>query len=161
MRTEYYVRAQERKTIKYKGKQHLERSMTIPAELSRIWDLKAGQTVRLKWDGNGNVVLTKVSQRPARARLTYVEWVERLSPFIPEKEPGKTYQEICKQAGISHGSAPAIWVRQAEKDLGLVRTKDSKTHRTLWSLDPQKAKPASIKPASKDMKLTDIMSQLK
>jgi hypothetical protein len=102
-----------------------------------------------------------VERKPIVERLTCQKWLDAVAKLTPATWPGKTYTQICKEGGITLQSAPAIWVRQAEKELGLLRRKDPKTHRILWSLDPQKAKPVSIKPAPKDMKLTDIMSQLK
>jgi hypothetical protein len=64
-----------------------------------------------------------------KAALCHEDVVKKAMPIAGEWE---TYEQIRKEGGITLQSAPAIWVRQAEKELGLIRTKDSKTHRILW-----------------------------
>jgi hypothetical protein len=77
-----------------------------------------------------------IEQKPVTEKLTYQKWLETVARLTPTTTPGKSYTQIRKEGGITLKSAPTIWVRQAEKELGLIRTKELKTHRILWLLDP-------------------------
>jgi len=66
--------------------------------------------------------------------MTYGDWINAIRDFIPlVGEQGKTYSHIRKEADILLKSAPALWVKQAERDIGLIRKQDSKAHRILWT----------------------------
>lgn len=151
------MQLQRRKSLKYAEKQHFQDYLTVPIEFTRLLGFQPGQTMRCTVNGNGVLMYTAVERKPVAERLTYQKWLNVVAMLTPATWPGKTYRQICNEGDISLRSAPAIWVRQAEKELSLIRTKDPKTHRILWSLDPQKSKPSSRKPTLKDTKLTDIM----
>jgi len=133
MKSEYYVLVQRRKSLKYGEKQHYQDYITIPAELSRFLELQPGQAMKCSVNGRVNLTYVKAEKKP-KNRMTYDDWVNairELTPLITEN--GKPYRQICKEANIPLKSAPALWVKQAERDIGLIRKRDSKTHRMLWT----------------------------
>jgi len=160
-KTEYYVRVQRRKTIKYGTTQHHQYYLTVPAQLSETLKLQPKQPMKCMLNCNGSsLTYTIVSEIPKqdgnRSKIEYKDWLGLVRKFTTTGT-WKACEQILKEAG-ARIPPPPIWVRLAENDIGLMRKQDSKTHRTLWSLDPQKAKPSSDKPPqSKDAKLTDIM----
>jgi hypothetical protein len=157
VKAEHYVQLQGRKSLKYGEKQHFQHYLTVPTDFTPPHGFQPGQTFRCTSNGKGVLVYAPVQQKPITERLTYHKWLDVVSRLTPASWPGKTYRQICREGGISLRSAPAIWVRQAEKELGLARTKDPKTHRILWSLDLQRSKPSSEKSTLEDAKLTDIL----
>jgi bifunctional DNA-binding transcriptional regulator/antitoxin component of YhaV-PrlF toxin-antitoxin module len=130
MKTEYYVLVQRRKSLKYGEKQHYQDYITIPAELSRFLGLQPGQVMKCVVNGRGILTYIKAEKKP-KNRMTYDDWIRELTPWMTEN--GKTYRQICEEANILLKSAPALWVKQAERDIGLIRKRDSKTHRMLWT----------------------------
>lgn len=156
-KTEYYVQVQRRKTIKYGENQHHQDYITIPAGLSNTLDLQAGQIMRCALNGNGNsLIYTRIAEKPAKEKMTYEKWRDRVEKFTPTEENGKTYEQIRTEGNIPIRTAPALWVKLAETELGLLRKRHPKTHRILWSLNPQ-----TSRPALKDTKLTEIISHFK
>jgi hypothetical protein len=155
---EYYVQVQRRKTIKYGPTQHYQDSVTIPAHVSEALKLLPKQILKCVLNANGNsLTYTKVTEKPSSRRMRYEDWRERIKAFTPQANPGKTYAQIRDQAGIPIKTAPSLWVRLAENDIGLKRSKDRKTHKILWSRAPMVTRIAEQK--LKDMKLTDVLNQ--
>jgi len=153
MNQAYYVKLQGHKTLKYGGKQNYQHYLVLPKALCRIQDLETGQIFKLRLNEDGEIIFSRANRKPARTKMTYAEWIDRIKPKIPTQAPGKTYSQICDEAKIHHRSAPALWVRQAEHDIGLVREPDKGTHRVLWlRFAPQTSKSM---PHVKEMKLTD------
>ena len=153
MKSAYYAKVQCHNTVKYRKKQHYQCYIALPAELCRIWDLEKCRVVRLAINGNGEVLLTKADSKPVLEKLTYSKWLERIKPYIPTQQPGKTHEQICKEAGIPYKSPPAIWVNWAKNDIRLNNQfKDPKTHRTLWIQTPENS---ITMPKARDTKITD------
>jgi bifunctional DNA-binding transcriptional regulator/antitoxin component of YhaV-PrlF toxin-antitoxin module len=159
-KTEYYMQVQRRKTIKYGTKQHHQDYITIPAELSETLGLQPGQVMKCTLNGNGNsLTYTKTAEKANSKKMGYGEWRDRVKEFTPSTgEPGKTYEQIRREGDIPLRTAPALWVKLAETELGLVRNRDKKSHRVLWSLSATAKKPSS-RLMLRDTKLTDIMPQ--
>lgn len=107
--------------------------MAFPGELCRLWDLEKGQVVRLLINGNGEVIVKKADSKPPRKRMTYEEWLEKITTHIPIDGPGKIYRQIVAEAGLTMKAAPAEWVHKAENDIHLKRTLDKQTHRIVWT----------------------------
>ncbi len=132
LKSEYYVQVQRHKTIKYGEKQHHQDYITIPAQLSETLELQSGQIMKCVLNGNGNsLTYTKVTEKPSRMR--YEEWLEKIKPHIPTTGPGKTYTQICKEAGLIMRAAPADWVHKAQFEIHLNQTKDKQTHHIFWT----------------------------
>jgi hypothetical protein len=106
---------------------------TCAVEFSRFLELQPSQTMKCTVNGRGVLVYTAVEQKPVTDRLTYQKWLEIVARLTPPTWPGKTYTQICREGGIGLRSAPVVWVREAEHDIGLKRTMDTKTHRVLWT----------------------------
>jgi hypothetical protein len=146
MKQEFFVTFQSKKTGKYRDKHYTQSFLPFPTELSRLWDIEKGQTVRLLINGNDEIILNKVQSKPTAERPKYEEWLEKIKPHIPTEPPGKTYHQICVEADLEMKSAPAEWVHKAENDIGLNNdNKDPKNHQTLWYRK-------NIKPDGKDQK---------
>jgi hypothetical protein len=139
VKQQYYIKVQCRKTLKYKDSQYYESYMTLPADLCRFWKLENGQIVRLALDGCERAVLSKAQSKPHIHLITYHDWLSVIVPIL-QKNNRLTYGEIRKHTGLVLKSAPAIWVKQAENDIGLVRARDHKTHEIVWSLHSSKLK---------------------
>lgn len=156
---DYYVQVQRRKTIKYRATQHYQDYLTIPAKMSQLLGLQPGQAMRCTLNSDReSLSYTKVVEKPLQKKMTYEEWRDRIHKFIPSaNEDGKPFEEIRKEAGIPMLTAPALWVRLAEAELGLTRKRDQKTHRIIWSL-ASATKLASGKPKIRDVKLTDLFA---
>jgi len=160
-KTEYYVRVQRRKTIKYGTTQHHQHYLTIPAQLSETLKLQPKQPMKCMLNCNGSsLTYTIVAEIPKqngnRSKMEYTEWLDLVRKFTP-MSTWKACEQILREAA-ARIPPPPIWVRLAENDIGLMRKQDPKTHRTLWSLDPLKTKPPSDKPPQlKDKKLSGIM----
>jgi hypothetical protein len=141
---DYTVKVQCHSTNKSRKKQHNQSYLAIPLPLCKLWDLEAGRFVRLIWNGDGRVIMTKADSKPKRTHLTYPEWLRRITPFIPLEPPGTTCEEILRRAGVTQKSG--TWVILAKRDIGLNNdNKDPKTHKTLWYRK-------SIQPNGKDQK---------
>ena len=135
MKSEYYVLVQRRKSLKYGEKQHYQDYITIPTELSRFLGLQPGQVMKCVANGRG-LTYIKSESKP-RNGMTYHEWVSAIRDLIsPVGQNGKTYSQIRKEANIPLKSAPALWVKQAERDIGLTRKRDPKTHQIHWTRIP-------------------------
>jgi len=159
-KSEYYVRVQWRKTIKYGPTQHHQYYVTVPTQLSQTLKLQPGQILKCVLNGNGSSLTYELAaEKPDKhedGKMEYKDWLGLVRKFTTTGT-WKACEQILKEAD-ARIPPPPIWVRLAENDIGLMRKQDTKTHRTLWSLDPQKAKPSSDNPSqSKDAKLTDIM----
>jgi len=132
LKSEYYVLVQRRKSLRYGEKQHYQDYVTIPAELSRLLGLLPGQVMRCIANGRG-LTYAKSEGKP-RNGTTYHDWISTIKDLIPPMgQQGKTYSQIRREANIPLKSAPALWVKQAERDIGLIRRRDPKTHRVLWT----------------------------
>ncbi|HYW02285.1 MAG TPA: hypothetical protein VE862_12510 [Candidatus Acidoferrum sp.] len=132
MKQEFHATFQSKKTGKYGDKQYYQLFLPFPAHLCRLLDIKKGQVIRLI-NGNGEIILKKVESKPMNKRPKYDEWLKEIKPYIPTEAPaGKTYRQICIEAGLDMKAAPAEWVHKAKKDIGLISTRDKKTHRILW-----------------------------
>jgi hypothetical protein len=84
-------------------------------------------------NGTGEISLKKTSTKPTPIRITYEEWLVKIKPHIPIHPPGKTYEQICKEAGVPYRIPPTAWVIKAKSDIGLNNEHtDSKIHRILW-----------------------------
>jgi hypothetical protein len=154
MKHEHYLKLQGRKTVKYGSKQHHEMTIVVPAEICRLLDLVSGNYMRLALNEKHELIYTKANEKPPRNYLTYERWLTAISKLMPRGGPGKTYAEICREAGIPHRSAPALWVRMAERDIGLVRNRDRVTRRVLWMMTVRG--PSNPLQILRDTKLTDI-----
>lgn len=133
MKQEYFVKIQRKKTQMYEGKQHYQRTITLPASLCRMYDLDTGQYVRLSFNGNGEITFRKTESRPLQKRMTYEEWLRKIEPHIPTTGPGKIYTQICKEAGLTMRAAPAEWVHKAQIEIRLKKTRDKQTHHIVWT----------------------------
>ncbi len=133
MKQEYYVKIQCKKTQIYENKQHYQRIITLPAPLCRIYDLERGHFVRLIISGNGEIALKKVESKPIHNPMKYEEWLAKIKPHIPTTGPGKTYAQICKEAGVTMKAAPAEWVHKAQIQIGLNKIRNKQTHRIVWT----------------------------
>ena len=133
MKSEHYILVQRRKSVKYAEKQHFQNYITIPIEISRLLGLVPGQVMKCEAKGEGILTYTKAEKKP-RNKMAYYDWVNAIKELIPWiTENGKTYGQICKEANLPLRSAPALWVRQAERDIGLTRKRDPKTRRIVWT----------------------------
>mgnify|MGYP001029500883 CR=1 FL=1 len=133
MKNEHYVQVQRRKSLRYGEKQHYQDYITIPIELSRFLELQPGQVMRCATKNRAILTYTKAEGKP-KNKMAYQEWIKAIGDRTPSAgEQGKTHSQICKEANLSLRSAPAFWVKQAEHDIGLIRRRDGKTHRMLWT----------------------------
>jgi hypothetical protein len=132
MKSEYYSTVQRKKTNAYGEKQYSQLFTTLPIELIRLWDIEKGEIVVWRPNGNDEFIVKKIKNKPQHNRLTYEEWLAIVKPHIPIGPPGKTYEEISKEAGILGKAASAIWVNRAKNDIGLNNKGKEGRHRTLW-----------------------------
>ena len=65
--------------------------------------------------------------------MKYEEWLAKIKPHIPTTGPGKTYAQICNDAGLTMKAAPAEWVHKAQIEIGLNKTRDKQTHHIVWT----------------------------
>lgn len=149
------MQLQRRKSLKYAEKQHFQDYLTVPIEFSRFLELQPSQTMKCTVNGKGVLVYSAVEQKPITERLIYQKWLDVVAKLTPTTWPGKTYSQICREGSISLRSAPALWVRQAENDLGLRRSKDPRTHRILWTRSALEETGPTERDKLKDTKLTD------
>lgn len=150
------MRVQRHKTIKYGTKQHHQDYLTIPSELSKSLGLQPAQIMKCTLNGDhDSFTCSKATDKPTKHKITYQQWWEKLKPFIPATGKGKPYEQIRKEAGLRILSAPAIWVKSGEAEFGLLRTKDRKTHKILWSLASEETQSYTTMPKLRDMRLTD------
>lgn len=133
MKQEFFITFQSKKTGKYGKKQYNQPYLPFPIELSRLWDIEKGQIVRLLIIGNGEIILKKVESKPLNKQMKYEEWLAKINPHIPTTGPGKTYAQICKDAGLTMRAAPAEWVHKAQIEIRLNKTLDKQTHRIVWT----------------------------
>lgn len=154
-RPEYYVTVQRKNTGKYAGKQNYGKYFTLPAPLCKQYGIETGQVFKIKMGEGGAITLSKVNSKPVEAKVTYQEWLRKIGPFIPTEPPGKSPSQICLEAGVSHATCPAIWVRQAADDIGLERSEDPVSHRILWSR-PATTRQENPTQKLKETKLTDL-----
>jgi bifunctional DNA-binding transcriptional regulator/antitoxin component of YhaV-PrlF toxin-antitoxin module len=134
MKEEHYVKVQRRKSLKYNDKQHYQYYVTIPIEILCSLALKTGQVMRCTTNGKGILVYSK-AEKKKNNKIDYKQWISIIKKFTPPtNKPGKTYQQIRREGNIPLRSAPALWVRQAETDIGLIRKLNSKTRRILWTI---------------------------
>jgi hypothetical protein len=154
IKQEYHVTVQRKKTVKYGEKQHYQQYIILPAPLCLQQKIETGQIFKIKISEEGDLTLSRVKCKPAKAKLTYQEWLQKITPFIPTELPGKTCSQICLEAGVPLATAPAIWVKQAETDIGLERLPDPVSHRILWTRTAQQGKGTMQK--LKETKLTDL-----
>jgi bifunctional DNA-binding transcriptional regulator/antitoxin component of YhaV-PrlF toxin-antitoxin module len=127
-----YSTVQGKKTNIYGKRQYDQLFTTFPKKLRRFWDMEKGEVIEWRINGDAEVTVKKVKTKPTRSQLKYEEWLTRIKPHIPTEGPGKTYEEICKEAGIYSKAASAIWVNRAKNDIGLDNTDEDNRHRTLW-----------------------------
>ena len=134
MKEEYYVKVQRRKSLKYGDKQHYQYYITIPIEISSHLELQTGQIMKCSIKGNGKIIYFK-TEKKENNKLNYEQWISIVRKFTPSiHKPGKTYRQICKEGNIPLRSAPALWVKQAQIDIGLTRKMCLKTRRILWTI---------------------------
>jgi hypothetical protein len=133
-KVEYYVQIQRHKTIKYAEKQHHQDYVVIPAQLSETLRLQPGQVMKCVLNGHGDsLTYTTTAEKFNHGKVRYEQWLEKIKPHIPTGELGKTYHQICIEAGLEMQSAPAEWVHRAKNEIALKNIRDKKTHRILWS----------------------------
>jgi hypothetical protein len=132
MKQEFFVTFQSKKTGKYGKTQYEQPYLPFPVALGRLWDIEKGQPVRLLVNGNGEIILSKVQSKPRAENLKYEEWLAKIKPHIPTEPPGKTYHQICVEAGLEMKSAPAEWVHKAKNEIGLKSIRDRRINRVLW-----------------------------
>jgi len=133
MKSERYVLVQRRKSVKYGEKKNYQDYVTIPADISRSLGLLPRQVMRCVVNGRGVLTYVK-AELESEIRMTYGDWINAIRGVIPlVGEQGKTYSHIRREANIRLKSAPALWVKQAERDIGLIRKRDPNTHRLLWT----------------------------
>ncbi|MGA2625745.1 MAG: hypothetical protein ABSF63_01615 [Candidatus Bathyarchaeia archaeon] len=134
-KTDYYVQVQRHKTIKYAERQHYQDYIVIPSQLSETLRLQPGQVMKCVLNGNGNALTyTTTAEKVNHGKMKYEQWLEKIKPYIPTNALGKTYRQICVEAGIEMKSAPPEWVHKAKNEIALNNSiRDKKTHRILWS----------------------------
>ncbi len=138
-KSEYYVQVQRHKTIRYAAKQHYQDYIVIPTQLSETLRLQPGQVMKCVLNGNGNALTyTITAEKFNHVKLKYDQWLEKIKPHIPTDTQGKTYHQICIEAGLEMKSAPAEWVHKAKNEIALNNSiRDKKTHLILWSRSEQ------------------------
>jgi len=158
-KTEYYLRAQRRKSLKYNDKQRYQDYITIPTQLFEELKLRPGQIMKCMRTGN-SLLYTPVAEKPKQSEnkngMKYEEWANRIRTLTPIGT-WKECNQILKEASAKN-PPPPTWVILAKNEIGLKQKLNLKTRRTLWSLDPQKVRSTS-KPALRDTNLTDIITQ--
>jgi bifunctional DNA-binding transcriptional regulator/antitoxin component of YhaV-PrlF toxin-antitoxin module len=133
MKQEYHVTVQRKKTGTYGEKQYYQRYMAFPKELCNLYDLEEGQIVRLLINGTGEINLKKVESKPLNKPMKYEEWLAKINPHIPTTGPGKTYTQICNDAGLTMRAAPAEWVHKAQIEIRLNKARDKQTRHIVWT----------------------------
>jgi len=136
-KTEYFVQVQRHKTIRYGSTQYYEDYVTIPAHISKALELEPKQVLKCILNGNGtSFVMVKASEKPALNKMRYEEWLDRIRKHAPPVTgPWKAYAQIRREGGISLAAAPSVWVKLAEKEIGLKRARDPHSHQMMWALD--------------------------
>jgi hypothetical protein len=141
-----YSTVQGKKTNSYGKKQYEQLFTAFPERLRRLWDMEKGQV--LEWQLNGDedeIKVKKVRFKPTKSRMRYEEWLRKITPHVPTESPGRTYEEICKEVGLSGKAAPAIWVNRAKNDIGLNNMGKDTDHHKLWFRSTQSSETVSPK----------------
>jgi hypothetical protein len=148
VKSAYYVQVQRHKTVRYGPKQHYQDYVAIPLDISEALELQPRQILKCVLNGS-SFTLARVAEKPVLKKISYEEWrdkVERVTPL--STVAWKSYAQIRIDAKIPIRTAPALWVKMAESDIGLRHVKHPKLHLVMWALVPKDsdAKPINTHP---------------
>lgn len=75
---------------------------------------------------------TKPKEKPTK--MTYKEFRDKIQGILKTEPEGLSWTEIRDRLKLPQKVPNNLWVKMMEKDIGLVRTLDNKTAKTIWRL---------------------------
>ena len=116
------------------GNEYAKWTIVIPP--SQIEELGWNEGVDLESCVKRKTLVVRPQTRPRKKpkKMSYEDFRERISGILKRKPEGLSWTEIRDRLKLPQKVPNNLWVRMMEKDIGLVRTLDNKTAKTIWRL---------------------------
>jgi len=116
------------------GNEYAKWIIVIPP--SQIEELGWNEGMELESSAKRKTLVVRPQARPREKpkKMSYEEFRERISEILKRKPEGLSWTEIRDRLKLPQKVPNNLWVRMMEKDIGLVRTLDNKTAKTIWRL---------------------------
>ena len=113
----------------YRDKTHNKYIITIPEESIHKLNWKEGSELKHEIKDNSLIIEflsmpVKEQKKTLDTKLSYEEFKDKIKTTLQYNDNGKTWTELKNELKLDQVVPNNNWVRQMEKDIGLIRLKD-------------------------------------
>ena len=113
----------------YRDKTHHKYIINIPEETIQKLNWKEGSELKHEIKGDSLIITflsmpTKEQRKLLEPKMSYEEFKEKIRTTLQYNDNGMTWTELKNELKLDQVVPNNKWVRQMEKDIGLIRIKD-------------------------------------